>query len=167
MSRVAMFSTVYPAALPYVADWYASVRTQTETHFDLWVALDGVTPAELARHAGAPVQAEFRPAASGDSPAELRNGTLLSLLDGGRYDAVILVDCDDVLLPRRVALALRALETCDGCACGMEMVDVDGRSLGMRFGLPAGEWATPMLARENVFGFSNSAYRAALLRSVL
>jgi hypothetical protein len=167
MSAIAAFTAVYPAALQYFGEWYGSLLTQTENDFDLWIALDGVTPDELVQCAGTRVRAEFHIAARGENPVEIRNAALLAMLASHRYESLVLLDCDDILLPTRISAARQVLEGCDACACGMELVDGQGKSLGLRFGLPEGEWSLAMLVRENVFGFSNTAYRAPLLQSVL
>jgi len=166
MGRVALFTAIYPAALKHVGAWHASVRAQTEREFDVWIMLDGVSVDEAAAAAGADLAGQSHRARAGASPAEVRNQGLLELLDRGSYDTVVLVDCDDILLPERVARAVSALQSCDAYACAMELVDEQGRTLGQRFG-PAGDWSTRMLARENVFGFSNTAYRASALRAAL
>jgi hypothetical protein len=167
--RIALSTTVYPAALPYLRAWYASVLRQTDRDFDLWVAADGLTPAEVAAAVDAPLNAPLRAswvsAEPGDTPTTLRARAMAILVR--RYPAVVFVDSDDVLEPTRVAAARQALEECDVTGCGLRLVDATGGDLGVVLAPATSADATAQLPMWNVFGLSNSAYRTSLLERCL
>jgi hypothetical protein len=77
------------------------------------------------------------------------------------------VDSDDLLHPTRVEAARAALHSSDLVGCALRLVDQDGNDLKMVFGLPAHLQPDSVLPRNNVFGFSNSAFRAEVLRRCL
>ena len=165
--RLAVATTLHPLALPYLSGFLASVRAQDDADFDLWMALDGV-PSGVAEEAldasGGRHGVKLFPVAH-DSPARHRSDLLRLLCR--RYDAIVLVDADDELAPGRVGSARRALRTADVQACGMELMDESGAPLGRRFGADGTEAWEQVLARSNVFGFGNSAYRSAALATCL
>ena len=162
--RLALYTTMYPGVEPFLPAWQASVATQTDTRFDLCVGLDALTPDAVAEAAGGTLDARWVRGNEGDTPASIRTAALALLAE--RYDAVVLVDSDDVLHPTRVAAARAALQTADVAACALSIGDADATDLGLRFGPPDGD-ARGILSRYNVFGLSNSAYRADVLRACL
>jgi hypothetical protein len=159
--RIAVFTTVYPAAGRYLSAWYESVRQQTDQGFDLWIGLDDMTPARVAAAIGEIPEAHWIAGAAGDSPAAIRQAAIDRLV--AHYDAVVFVDCDDLLYPSRVAAARAALAACDVVACALDLVDESARPLGRRFAPPEGADTVGMLARCNVFGLSNTAYCCSVL----
>jgi hypothetical protein len=163
--RLALYTTMYPGVEPYLKDWHASVLAQTDAAFDLCVGLDGLTPAAVARAIGMEPNARWMPAAVPTTPARVRSDAIRQLI--GDYDAVILVDSDDVLLPGRVAAARALLARADVTGCALEIMDNAGRPVGARFGPPAGIELAALLPRCNVFGLSNTAYRTSVLRACL
>lgn len=162
--RLAVYTTMYPGVEPFLPAWRASVAEQTDSAFDLWVGLDLLTPDAVAAAAGATIEARWVQGTQGDTPARIRTAALAMLAE--RYDAVVLVDSDDVLHPTRVAAARAALQAADVAACALAIGDAEARDLGLRFGPPNGD-ACAMLSRYNVFGLSNSAYRSDVLRACL
>jgi hypothetical protein len=163
--RLALYTTVYPGVEPYLTDWHDSVLHQTDDDFDLCIGLDALRPAQVMAAIGREVDANWIEARPGASPAKVRADALGRLV--GEYPAVVLVDSDDVLYPSRVAAARTMLEDADVTACALDVMDVHGRSLDIVFEAPAGTDAASLLARYNVFGFSNTAYRSATLRDCL
>lgn len=163
--RLALYTTMYPGVEPYLKDWYASVQAQTDTEFDLCVGLDDLTPADISRAVGMDLGARWMPAASPTTPARVRSEAIAQLVH--EYPAVIFVDSDDVLLPDRVAAARELLTRADVTGCALEIMDHAGRPVGARFGPPAGVASAALLPRWNVFGLSNTAYRASTLRACL
>jgi hypothetical protein len=163
---MALYTVVYPGVESYLPDWYASVRAQTDTGFDLWISTDGLAPAEAVAAAGRPFEARWLPAAPGSSPASLRSAALEELTS--RYDAVVLVDSDDLLEATRIEAARAGLAGADVVGCALRIVDAAGASLGPILGPveSSPDWGE-FLARHNVFGLSNTAYRADLLRRCL
>ncbi len=164
LRRLAVYSTAYPAASPFLSGWAASLAGQTDREFELWVGLDGITPDEVESLAGRRLDAHWVPAHAGDSPAALRARAIREL--AAACDAVVFVDCDDEMYSPRVEAARRALEDFDVAACGLRIMDEAGTDTGLLFG-PAGDvdWSG-FLPRYNAFGLSNSAYRTETLRNL-
>jgi hypothetical protein len=165
MSTLALYTAAYPGAAPFLADWYASVRAQDDGDFDLWISLDGLTEDDVAAMLGERPQARYVVADPGFTPAQVRHQALAQIAD--RYEAVVLVDSDDVLHPDRVAAARLSLRGADVAACGLRLVDEACRPLGVSLTEPDDGAAASTLPRSNVFGLSNTAYRSAVLRACL
>ncbi len=171
--RTALYSVIHAGTLPFVAAWYRSVQAQTDRAFDLWLSLDGVSPQGVQRAAAAKVDATWRLAEVGATPASLRSRALSDIV--GRYDAVVFVDSDDLLHPERVAAAKAGLACSDLYGCAMQFIDVSGRPLAGLFEPAPSEaerWGDgvlweALLPYRNVFGMSNTAYRASTLARVL
>lgn len=162
--RIALYTTVYPAVLPYLSQWYASVRAQSDRDFDIWIGVDALTREDVIAALGAGADAHeiiMLLAPPGASSAEVRARVIRRLV--GEYDAVIFTDSDDLLHPGRVAAARAALESADVAACALRIVDAEGRDTGVVFGPADGEDPLEMLPRHNVFGLSNTAYRTEVL----
>jgi hypothetical protein len=160
--HLAVYTTIYPAAAPYVRGWYSSLCAQTDSDFELWLGRDGLTAAEVEALVGERLEARWVPAELGDTPASLRARAIGQMT--GACDAVLFVDSDDWLLPDRVESARAALGHHDVTACALRIVDEKGRDTGFVFG-PSGpvDWEN-FLPRYNVFGLSNTAFRADALR---
>ena len=78
------------------------------------------------------------------TPAQVRQQALTRIRD--RYEAVILVDSDDLLHPDRVAAARASLDDADVAACGLRLVDEAGQVLGLSLATPGegeGEYGLP------------------------
>jgi hypothetical protein len=165
MSAVALYTAVYPGSVPFLDAWYASVQAQVDRNFDLWMSLDGLTEVAVAAQVGSRPAATFVVAEPGYTPAQVRQQALARIAD--RYEAVVLVDSDDVLHPDRVAAARAWLEGADVAACGLRLVDEAGRPLGVSLATPGEGKAEVVLPRTNAFGLSNSAYRSGVLRACL
>lgn len=165
LERLAVYTTVYPAAERFLPEWYASVRAQTDPEFDLCIGLDGITPERVASRLDSDRAVQwFRPA-SVASPTQVRAGVLKRLVRA--YDAIVLVDSDDVLQPDRVAAARVALQSCDVSACALRLIDEEGRVLEAVLQPPRGLGVDQLLPQYNVFGLSNTAYRAEALARCL
>lgn len=162
---IALYTTIYPGVEEYLPCWYRSVQAQTDRDFQLWIGLDGLDPGAVETTIGERMEAIWTPSKQGSTPAQVRQQALAQIVNA--FDAVVLVDCDDILHPSRVAAARTALEASDLTACALRLVDQRRKDLGMTLTIP--EQATPddVLPRNNVFGFSNSAYRSELLRRCL
>jgi hypothetical protein len=107
MSALALYTAVYPGAARFLVPWYASVQAQADREFDLWISLDGLTQEAVAAQLGTRPDATFVVAEAGSTPAQVRQQALTRIADD--YDAVVLVDSDDVLHPDRVAAARASL----------------------------------------------------------
>ena len=134
MSAIALYTAVYPGAARFLAAWYASVQAQADRDFDLWISLDGLTEAAVAAQLGHRPAATFVVAETGSTPAQVRQQALTRIAD--HYDAVVLVDSDDLLHPDRVAAARAWLDGADVAACGLRLVDEAGQPLGVSLATP-------------------------------
>lgn len=164
-SNYAVYTTVYPAARPFLRHWYESVCQQSDCDFDLWIGADGITADEVSACLGEEPSAHWVLSGLGESGASLRLRAMELIIE--RYDAVIFVDSDDALINSRVASARQALLTHDVAGCALRVIDDAGRETGLVFGPEDGWSPAQLLSRHNVFGLSNTAYRASVLRRCL
>ncbi len=162
---LALYTTIYPGVEAYLADWYRSVLEQTDRDFELWIGLDTMERQAAEEALEADPGATWVPSRPGDTPASLRHRALAQIAE--RFDAVILVDSDDVLHPSRVSTAREMLHASELAGCALRLVDEFGSPLGITLELP--RWAEPedVFPRNNIFGLSNSALRCSLLRRCL
>ncbi len=151
--------------LKYLPEWYRSVQSQTDTDFELWIGLDALNRSDVEAVLGSSLNANWIQATENSTPALVRDHALRQMA-AANLD-VVLVDSDDVLHPSRVALARQALSNSDLAACALEIVDEGGQSLGSKFNLDHSVKPSQVLPGNNVFGFSNSAYRCELLERCL
>jgi len=160
--KTALYTTFYPAMLPYLDAFVQSLKAQNDQVFDLWIGLDELKQSDFA---DIPYIANAHFVCSqSDTPASLRERSLVEICE--HYDAVILLDSDDVLLPSRVSRAKAALKNCDVYACTLELINAQGQELNESFTLePAQQDWQALLSRVNVFGFSNTAYRTNILKA--
>jgi hypothetical protein len=165
MERLAVYTTIYPGVEAYLQDWYRSVQAQADRDFQLWIGLDGIEADAVETAIGAHLEAVWVPSQPDNTPARIRQRSLEQIAEC--FDAVVLVDSDDILHPTRVAAARTALETSDLAACALRLVDHQRRDLGITFTLAGRAAQDRVLPRNNVFGFSNSTYRSELLRQCL
>jgi hypothetical protein len=165
MSAIALYTAVYPAAAPFLDAWHASVQAQTDRDYDLWISLDGLTEPAVAAQLGNRSATTFVVAEPGATTAQVRQQALTRIADD--YEAVVLVDSDDLLHPDRVATARAGLEAADVTACGLRLVDEAGQPLGLSLATPDDEATDSVLPRTNAFGLSNTAYRSDVLRACL
>ena len=165
VKTLAVYTTVYPGIEPYLKDWCRSVLEQTDRDYQLWIGVDALEPGTIKEALGASVKAIWVAAASGETPAQIRQRAMSQIVR--TCDGVVLVDSDDILHPSRVSAARTALQTSDLAGCALRLVDQQGRDLGTTFGLPAQARPENVFPRNNVFGLSNSAFRSDLLRRCL
>jgi hypothetical protein len=163
--RLALYTTIYPGAEPFLAEWYQSVLAQTDRDFDVWIGVDSLEANDVMTCLGAPPDAVRLVTTKGETPAGVRQCAVEHLV--GEYPAVVFVDCDDLLYPSRVAAAREALRRHDVVGCALRIVDEQGRDLGLTFGPPVGENFDTLLPRCNVFGLSNTTYQSDVLRHCL
>ena len=164
-AALAVYTTIYPGVEPYVAEWYRSLCEQTDTDFQLWIGLDGINKDSVEKLVGRSVEAKCVEGTRGATPAQIRQEALAQIVDCSSL--VVLVDSDDVLHPTRVAAARSTLVTSELAGCALRFIDQQGRNLESTFNLPPGLRPEDVFPRNNVFGFSNSAYRADLLKRTL
>jgi len=164
IQSLAVYTTLYPGVEPYLNDWRRSLADQTDTGFDLWFGVDRLSPTELERVAQLPPAIWIR-SEPWDTPAQIRQRALERIVE--RYDALVLVDADDILAPDRIESARRMLENTDVGACALRLIDRGGADLGYTFGPREDVDPALLLPRYNVFGLSNSAYRCTVLKNCL
>jgi hypothetical protein len=164
-NELALYTTIYPAVLEYLPEWYYSVRSQTDQEFELWIGLDCLTREDIEKVLGRQVSAHWIAAPEGSTPAQVRQLALSQIALRGLD--VVLVDSDDILQPSRVTGAREALLRSDLAACALEIVDETGCNVSAEFNLDPMLKPSQVLPRTNIFGFSNSAYRCELLERCL
>jgi hypothetical protein len=164
--RLALYTVVYPGVEPYLSDWHQSVRQQGDQDFDLWISVDGLRRDQVIAAVGEEPDARWCFASAGSSPAALRSLVLTEMV--GIYAGIVLVDSDDVLETSRVSAARAGLASADVVGCALRIADAEAQPLGPVFapGDQSSDWGD-LLARHNVFGLSNTAYRADVLRACL
>lgn len=163
--RLAVYTTIYPGVEPFLPRWSSSIRAQTDRDFDLWIGTDGLSLGQLADSLPLDDRLRWSPGRPGDTPGAIRARAITQMVPS--YDAVVFVDSDDVLCASRVEAARAALATWDVIGCGLALVDEEVRELPYYLGPPEGADGAALLARCNVFGLSNTAYRCSALRTCL
>lgn len=162
---LAVYTTIYPGVEPYLGDWYRSICDQTDKDFELWIGLDQLGSEGAKKLFGSDVSANWVKAPSGSTPAQVRQQALERVVE--TCAGVVLVDSDDVLHSTRVASARAQLQTGELAGCALCLIDEQGGDLGITFDLPRAIEAEDVLPRNNVFGFSNSAFRSGLMKQCL
>jgi hypothetical protein len=162
---MALYTTVYPAVESYWHPFLDSVARQTDRDFDLWIGIDGMEPQVVEATAGVYVGQRFVLVKEGRTPSALRVAALAQIVK--RYDAVVLADSDDLLLPSRVEAARASVLEADIVGCALELVDVQARCLNATFGPEEDADIASSLPYTNAFGFSNTVYRSSALRRCL
>lgn len=162
---LAVYTTIYPGVEAYLSEWYESLCQQTDQDFQLWIGLDMLASESVRNLLGSGVKANWVVAPSGSTPAEIRQQSLTQIVE--TCSGIVLVDSDDLLHPSRVAAARADLQTSELAGCALRLIDQQGENLGLTFGLPPQLRPEDVFPRNNVFGFSNSAFRSELLRRCL
>ena len=163
--RVAVHATAYRAGLRYFGEWYRSVCAQSDSDFDVWISLDGVTERDVVAAVGQPAHVTWRAALPNATPSAVRQDALAAMVEG--YDAIVGCDIDDVMLPSRIAAARRAVDEADVSGCALDVMDEAGRDMNVVFAPPRDLCLDTMLPRWNVFGFSNVVWRTDVLERCL
>jgi hypothetical protein len=141
------------------------VCEQTDNEFDLWIGLDAITRREAEKYLGRSISANWMQNDSGGSRSDMRNKAF-SLLTK-EYDQIVLTDADDVLERTRIAAARQELAVSEAVGCALRIIDKRGRDLNRVFTPDEKSSIDAILPRHNVFGLSNSSYRAELLARCL
>jgi len=163
--KIAVFSTVYPEGLWYFEDWFTSVNQQTNTHFDLWIGCDRISRREVLDNLGLDIDATWIEGIKNESSIIIRQRAFDRIIE--KYEEVIFVDSDDVLEKTRVAAATNSLKTHDVYGCAMTLIDQNGHKIGADFRPPLLWDISTLLAKNNIFGLSNTAYRTGVLKKCL
>jgi hypothetical protein len=164
---LALYTTVYPGVERFLPSWYASVCSQTDPDFDLYIGADKVEPRAVFDALGTEFEAVWVGAPTKSTPASIRQAGIDSILASeNRYQGIVFVDCDDVLHATRVESARTELLNNSVAGCAMEIVKEDNQPTGLLFRPLASASIPQILARVNVFGMSNTAYRTDMLREI-
>lgn len=164
-SRVALYTAFYPGVESYIRPWYSSVLMQTDRNFDLWISVDALSADAVQKAAETTIAATWLYGGSSASPATLRQAALDLLTE--RYGLIVLVDADDILEPTRVEAAREYLCGHEIAGCALRLIDQHGCDLRRVFSPAPASRPDALLPTRNVFGLSNSAYRAEILRRCL
>jgi hypothetical protein len=164
LPTLAVYSTVHPGVLPFLNAWRHSLDAQVDPDFVLCIGVDGLDAKSVPalRDLGREV---IWVEADGDTPTSLRERAFALIVE--RFDGCVAVDADDELLPLRVSAARRALQEADVTACGLELIDESGASLGQSMRSLYGHSVEQLLLRYNIFGLSNTVWSARTLRAVM
>jgi hypothetical protein len=162
---LAVYTTIYPGVELYIADWYRSLSEQTDQEFELWIGLHVLGSESVQKMLGIDRKATWVVAPSDATPAQIRQQALARIVE--TCSGVVLVDSDDLLHPSRVAAARAGLQASELVGCALRLIDKQGKDIGLTFDLPEKLEAEDVFPRNNVFGFSNSAFRSDLLRRCL
>ncbi len=162
---LAVYTTFYPGVEKYLTAWLRSLLLQQDQEFQLWIGADSVDRCAIESQLGPDLKATWITAQRGATPAQVRNQALVRVVDA--FSEVVLVDSDDLLLPTRISSAREALQASEIAGCALIIIDENGDDLGQTFDFPTRIKPEQVFPRNNVFGFSNSAFRSDLLRRCL
>lgn len=160
--KTALYTTLYPNALRFWDDFVSSVEAQNDTDFDLVVCLDMVSADDVVSEKIIPHC--YLP--STKTPSAIRQECWQHLIDMG-YDAIIMVDADDVLSPDRVKNAKAGLTDADMDVCGLQLVDVDLKKMDWTLQPDPEEKTEDYIINANDIGLSNTAYHAEFLQRLI
>lgn len=164
-NKSALFTTMYPEGVKYLNDWYLSVDQQDTLDFDIWIGCDRLSPVEAQKAMGERVEAIWILRNEDESPTQFRERAIRRMVN--QYSEVIFVDSDDILETSRVSAAQDALQHYDGYGCSMNIIDEEGHDLAIEFMRPQNIDFAGILLKNNIFGFSNTAYRSETLNRCL
>jgi hypothetical protein len=162
---LAVYTTVYPGVERYLVDWFRSLRRQTDQDFQLWIGSDTLAFEPIQKMLEGKLDARWVIAPAGATIAEVRQYVLAQVVETSA--AVVLVDSDDLLHPTRVAAARTGLEDSELVGCALSLIGQHGKLLGLTFNLPDQLGPDDVFPHNNVYGFSNSAFRSELLKRCL
>lgn len=165
MNRYALYTTIYPGMERFLVDWCRSVNRQDCRDFDIWVGVDGVGTETLVSLLDQHLAVTCVSSIPGETPVSLRSRLMMEMVI--RYDAIIFTDSDDVLGPDRVSAAIRGLGSADVYGCALGLMDVNGKDLGVYFGLFEDENPDAILQYNNFLGLSNTAWKSEILEKCL
>jgi hypothetical protein len=163
--KIAVFTTVYPEGKHFLPDFFSSLSNQTDKDFDLWIGLDRLCEAELDGFVCGDYPVTCIERKKLESNISLRQRAIEQMIE--KYEGIVFLDSDDILLPSRVSAARLALKHYDMYGCAMKIIDEDGSDLGITFNLPSEYQITSLVSRFNIFGMSNTCYSSELLNKCL
>ena len=97
-NSLALYTTVYSGAEAFLSAWYASIAAQTDRDFDLWIGADQFSQSQLFDAVGREFRANWVAPSHPSTPAGVRQAGIDAILSSeNRYEAIVFVDCDDVM----------------------------------------------------------------------
>lgn len=163
--NLALYTTIHPGTRPYLQDWYASVQAQSDQEFDLWIGIDEVHIEEACDLMGIESsEAHWVVADGDDTPAMVRQRAWEAMLP--HIEAVVMTDSDDMLRSHRIEQGRKDISNADVASCSLELIGQQGETLNEVMP-PATYQSADVLPYRNVFGLSNTTYRASVLRDCL
>lgn len=158
---LAVLTTIYPAAEPYLADFAASLAAQDDDDFTLYVANDGVAHAD--RHFTG-LGARTRVIPLSGHIAAIRQQAVRHIATEG-HDQIVFADSDDRFATNRIAVSRAALRTHEVVVNELipfgDVLASSGPWLQV-LPIPAEPtWHT--ILDQNVFGLSNTAARTSVI----
>lgn len=163
--NLALYTTIHPGTRPYLRDWYASVQVQSDQDFELWIGIDEVPIEKGCDLMGIESsEAHWIVAEEDDTPAMVRQRAWEAMLP--HVDAVVMTDSDDVLRAHRIEQGRKDISDADVASCSLELIGQQGEALNEVMP-PAPYQSARALPYRNVFGLSNTTYRASVLRDCL
>jgi hypothetical protein len=164
-NKLAVYTTVYPGVQKYLGAWAHSISQQTDSHFDLWIGVDSLDIEEIVKAFGKELHPNWVLNSRGRSSTQLRITAINELALA--YSSIVFVDSDDLLDPSRIEAARSYLENFGVVATALRIINETGNDLGLTFGIDHDRDIDSLMPRYNVFGLSNTAYRAEVLRCCL
>lgn len=168
MSKIALFTVIYPGAEPYVEDFFNSIRNQTYKDFDVIIVNDGfkkdVNSYSLYRNLKI-IEIYGEATISGNRALGINYAIDF------HYDYLFLCDIDDYMHPERVEHVLRNFGNYDIIVNDLDIVD-EQRKILIKDYFHKSITANTLLDKEfiknkNIFGFSNTALKVKSLARVM
>ena len=156
--KIALYSTFYPACIPFVQQWAQGVLAQDDRNFDLHLALQGVSVDEVTACLDEGIRFTPWPVESTLTPAQVRCHVWKQICPD--YDAIAMIDSDDIMLPACIPLHREGLKKSDLSAFAMTIITEDGTQTNMTL---TSQWDN--VFDFNTFGLSNTAYATSFLKS--
>lgn len=164
-NNIAVFTTVYPEGIQFLPDFFSSLSNQTDKDFDLWIGLDRLREAELGGFLSEDYSVTCIERKNKESNVSLRQRVIGQMVE--KYEGIVFLDSDDILLSSRISTACSALKHYDVYGCAMKIIDENGDDKKISFCMPYDAGISSLLPRFNIFGFTNTCYSSALLKDCL
>lgn len=156
--KYAFLTTIFPAAEPFLDDFFESLSNQTIKEFDVLVLNDGYDDLKTFKERFSSLNIlEIAPAGS---IAKNRQVLIQYALDRG-YDVAVFGDSDDFFSEDRIEVAIKKLETADIVVNDLSTVTSEGKKLKSNIFSQRLQNNEKVLFNfiidKNIFGFSNTA----------
>lgn len=164
--KVVLFTVFYPGAEDYVDEFIESVSNQTYNEFDLLIVNDGYKDNNLCTKYSNLNVIEIE---GNNCISDNRAIGINYVIDNG-YDALLLCDVDDYMLPNRVEKCLSALDDVDIVVNDINIVDAKKNLILKDYFQKTIDEDTILdshfIEDKNIFGLSNTVLRVSKLSEV-